>query len=71
MIGSLDTLFNMVISYILIIVQVKFTALIGIIHRIVQLTQVEVHGCTLLVTGVATEATHKLFSTYDNKIDIS
>ena len=27
--------------------------------------------CTLLVTGVATEATHKLFSTYDNKIDIS
>jgi len=24
--------------------------------------------CTLLVTGVATEATHRLFSTYDNKI---
>ena len=26
---------------------------------------------SMLVTGVATEATHKLFSTYDNKIDIS
>ena len=26
--------------------------------------------CTLLVTGVATEATHKLFSTYDNKISV-
>ena len=26
--------------------------------------------CTLLVTGVATEATHRLFSTYDNKISV-
>ena len=26
--------------------------------------------CTLLVTGVATEKTLKLFSTYDNKINI-
>ena len=30
------------------------------------------HGprCTLLVTGVATEETHKLFSKYDNKIEV-